>query len=114
VAATWGPCNTRPLVSHVARGGNHAVTEAYVLDNRQCLASWAMAMRIRCDCGHEIVTNESAALLTEARRHARETHQMEMSAERILALAEPCEDKPELPPGVAEQGHGGVDVDAKS
>jgi hypothetical protein len=71
-------------------------------------------MRIRCDCGHEIVTNESAALLTEARRHARETHHMDMPAERILALAELCNDTPQPPTGVAEQGYGEADLESES
>ena len=54
-------------------------------------------MRIRCDCGHEIVTHDTSALVAEARRHAADEHQMAISKERILALAEPYRDIEETP-----------------
>jgi predicted small metal-binding protein len=73
-----------------------------------------MPMRIRCDCGHEIVVDETAALLAQARQHAMDAHQMEISAERILALAEVCEDDAERLGETAEQGKGGGAMDAKA
>jgi hypothetical protein len=57
-----------------------------------------MQMRIRCDCGHEIVTHDTSALVAEARRHAADEHQMEISKERILAIAEPWRNSQKTPP----------------
>jgi predicted small metal-binding protein len=50
-----------------------------------------MPMRVRCDCGDEIVSDETADLVTRARLHARQAHGMDVPPERILALVEPCE-----------------------
>ena len=49
-------------------------------------------MRIRCDCGHEIVSDDTEELVARARLHAADAHDMEISAERILALTEPAPD----------------------
>jgi predicted small metal-binding protein len=68
-----------------------------------------MPFRIRCDCGHEIVVDDRAVLLAEARRHALEAHQMDISADRILALAE---EYAERPSDRAGQAHGGREVHA--
>lgn len=50
-----------------------------------------MQMRVRCECGHEIVSEETADLVTGGRRHALQAHGMDVPAQRILALVEPCE-----------------------
>lgn len=57
-----------------------------------------MQMRVRCDCGDEIVSDETADLLRRARRHAIEAHGMDVPPARILALVEPCESCTELLP----------------
>jgi predicted small metal-binding protein len=55
-------------------------------------------MRVRCDCGDEIVSDETAELVTRARRHAMQAHGMDVPGERILALVEPCESNAKLLP----------------
>jgi predicted small metal-binding protein len=64
-----------------------------------------MQVRVRCDCGDEIVSDETAELLTRARRHAIEAHGMDVPPERILALVEPYESSTEL---LREPTGGGV------
>lgn len=58
-----------------------------------------MQMRIRCDCGDEIVSGDADDLVARARRHAATAHQMDISPERVLALAQPCEPAAEMPTG---------------
>jgi predicted small metal-binding protein len=55
-----------------------------------------MQMRVRCECGHEIVSEETADLVSGGRRHARQVHGMDVPAQRILALIEPCDPNAEL------------------
>jgi len=63
-------------------------------------------MRVRCDCGDEIISDETADLVTRARRHAMEAHGMDVPGERILALVEPCEPNTEFlrEPGRSVEG----------
>jgi predicted small metal-binding protein len=66
-----------------------------------------MQMRVRCDCGDEIVSDEIDELVTRARRHATEAHGMDVPPERILALVEPCESSTELLREPSSGGHCG-------
>jgi predicted small metal-binding protein len=52
-----------------------------------------MNRRIRCDCGHEIVSSDLRDLIERARRHAREEHRIEMTEEQVLAIAEPGDEQ---------------------
>jgi len=54
-------------------------------------------MRVRCDCGHEIVSGDRTVLVNAARRHAAVDHQMDISPDRILALAESYQGSEETP-----------------
>jgi uncharacterized protein DUF1059 len=58
-----------------------------------------MQMRIRCECGNEIVSEDIEELIARARRHAAEAHQMEIPAARILERAEPVPQVAGTPPG---------------
>ena len=44
---------------------------------------------IQCPCGYVIRADTEKALVEQAQRHARETHQMELTAEQALAMAQP-------------------------
>ena len=47
-------------------------------------------VRVRCDCGVEIVSTQVEDLVARARQHARRDHDMNVPVERILAMIEPC------------------------
>jgi predicted small metal-binding protein len=48
-----------------------------------------MTKVIKCDCGF-VVRGDEDELVKAARRHAKEVHDMDLTAEQILAMAEPA------------------------
>jgi len=44
---------------------------------------------IQCPCGYVIRADTEEALVALAQQHARETHDMELTAEQALAMAQP-------------------------
>ncbi len=47
-----------------------------------------MAKIMRCDCGHVIRGETDDELVTNVREHAREVHDMEVTREQVLAMAQ--------------------------
>ena len=45
--------------------------------------------QVSCDCGKVIREKSDDALVTEVQRHAAEVHDMELSRDQVLAMAEP-------------------------
>jgi predicted small metal-binding protein len=50
-----------------------------------------MAKIINCDCGYVVRGDSDEELVQAAQRHAREVHDMELTAEQVLSLAVPAE-----------------------
>ena len=48
-----------------------------------------MRRRVRCDCGWSF-EGEDAELIAAAQEHGRERHAMAVTAEQVLAMAEPA------------------------
>jgi predicted small metal-binding protein len=48
-----------------------------------------MTKVIKCDCGFVVRADTDDELVTAARQHAKEVHDMDLTAEQILAMAEP-------------------------
>jgi predicted small metal-binding protein len=49
---------------------------------------------LRCDCGFEVRAEDDETLVALAQAHAREVHDMELSAEQVLRLAARAEEEP--------------------
>ena len=49
-----------------------------------------MTKVIKCDCGFVVRGDTEGELVNAAQRHAKEAHDMELTAEQILAMAEPA------------------------
>jgi predicted small metal-binding protein len=49
-----------------------------------------MTKVIKCDCGFVVREDTEDQLVNAAQRHAKEAHDMELTAEQILAMAEPA------------------------
>ena len=47
-----------------------------------------MAKLMRCDCGHVIRGNTDDELVANVQQHAREVHDMEITREQVLAIAQ--------------------------
>ncbi len=45
--------------------------------------------KVACDCGKVIREDDEDALVAAVKDHAREVHEMELSREQVLAMAEP-------------------------
>ena len=45
---------------------------------------------IKCDCGFVVRGGTDDEIVDAASRHAKEVHDMELTAEQILAMAEPA------------------------
>ncbi|MEX2467073.1 MAG: DUF1059 domain-containing protein [Gemmatimonadota bacterium] len=45
--------------------------------------------QVSCDCGTVIREEADDALVEAVRKHAREVHDMELSRDQVLAMAEP-------------------------
>ena len=45
--------------------------------------------QVACDCGTTIRENGDDRLVASVQRHAREVHDMELTREQVLAMAEP-------------------------
>jgi predicted small metal-binding protein len=48
-----------------------------------------MTKVIQCPCGFVIRAGDEGELVEQAQRHARETHDMELTPEQALAMARP-------------------------
>jgi predicted small metal-binding protein len=48
-----------------------------------------MAKVINCDCGFVVRGETDDELVTNAQQHAKEAHDMEITAEQALAIAQP-------------------------
>lgn len=44
---------------------------------------------VRCDCGFVVRSDNEDQLVGELQQHAREDHNMDLSREQVLAMAEP-------------------------
>ena len=44
---------------------------------------------MRCDCGHVVRGDTDDELVANVQEHAREVHDMEITREQILAMAQP-------------------------
>lgn len=49
-----------------------------------------MAKIIRCECGYIARGQSDTELVEDATRHARDVHQMDLTAAQVLAMAEPA------------------------
>ncbi len=49
-----------------------------------------MARVIHCDCGFTVRGETDDELLANAQKHAREVHDMDITLEQVLAMAEPA------------------------
>lgn len=49
-----------------------------------------MTKVIKCDCGFVVRGDTDDELVEVARRHAKELHDMDLTAEQVLAMAEPA------------------------
>jgi predicted small metal-binding protein len=49
---------------------------------------------LRCDCGYEVRGTDEAAVFAAVRRHAREVHGIDLSAELVLDLVRRAEVAP--------------------
>ncbi len=45
--------------------------------------------RVNCDCGATIRESSDAALIEAVQKHAKEVHDMDLSSDQILSMAEP-------------------------
>jgi hypothetical protein len=52
---------------------------------------------LRCDCGYEVRADDDDVLVALAQAHARDVHDMELSAEQVLRLAARDEPPPSTP-----------------
>jgi predicted small metal-binding protein len=48
------------------------------------------AKKVSCDCGKVIRAENDGQLIAEVKRHAGEVHNMTLSSEQILSMAEPA------------------------
>ena len=48
-----------------------------------------MSKVIKCPCGTVVRAPDEDALVTQAQKHAREVHAMDLSREQVLAMASP-------------------------
>lgn len=46
--------------------------------------------QVNCDCGKVIQAESDDDLVAAVQKHAREVHEMELSREQILSMAEPA------------------------
>ncbi len=49
-----------------------------------------MTKVIKCDCGFVVRGDTQDELVEAAQRHAKEVHDMDLTAEQVLAMAEPA------------------------
>jgi predicted small metal-binding protein len=49
-----------------------------------------MTKIIKCDCGYVVRGDTDEELVTAAQNHARETHDMDLTSDQVLAMAEPA------------------------
>ncbi len=49
---------------------------------------------LRCDCGFEVRADDDDDLVALAQAHARDVHDMELSADQVLRLAARTEEEP--------------------
>lgn len=45
--------------------------------------------KVSCDCGATIRETDDDALVAKVQRHAKEVHDMDLSREQVLSMAEP-------------------------
>lgn len=45
--------------------------------------------RVSCDCGKVIQESDDERLVTSVQKHAKEVHNMNLSRDQVLAMAEP-------------------------
>ena len=45
--------------------------------------------RVSCDCGKVIQENDEERLVTSVQKHAKDVHNMNLSRDQVLAMAEP-------------------------
>lgn len=48
-----------------------------------------MEKEIQCQCGFVIRAGDEASLVSQAQQHAKQAHDMELTAEQALAMARP-------------------------
>ena len=48
-----------------------------------------MSKVIKCPCGRVVRARDDEALVTQAQKHARDAHAMELTREQVLAMAAP-------------------------
>ena len=48
-----------------------------------------MAKKVSCDCGKTIRESSDDELVRAVQKHAHDVHQMQLSREQVLAMAEP-------------------------
>ena len=47
-----------------------------------------MSKVVRCTCGAEIRSDDDASLISQVQAHAKEAHDLDLSDEQVLAMAE--------------------------
>lgn len=50
-----------------------------------------MTKMIKCDCGYVVKGDSDEELVRAARAHAKNVHDMDLTAEQVLAMAEPTD-----------------------
>lgn len=48
------------------------------------------AKKVACDCGKTIREDDDEKLVTAVQKHAREAHDMDLSRDQVLSMAEPA------------------------
>lgn len=49
-----------------------------------------MEKEVRCPCGYVIRVQDEESLVAEAKKHAKEAHDMDLTTEQALAMARPA------------------------
>lgn len=48
------------------------------------------AKQVHCDCGKNIREEDDEELIRAVQKHAREVHQMDLTREQVLSMAQPA------------------------
>ena len=49
-----------------------------------------MEKKVECDCGKTIRSSNDSQLVTDVQKHAKEVHNMDLSRDQVLAMAQPA------------------------
>jgi predicted small metal-binding protein len=75
------------LFPNSRQGRDNISPASFLSDGRP--AGGAMSKVIKCPCGTVVRARDEDSLVTQAQKHAREVHAMDLSREQVLAMASP-------------------------